>query len=211
MDIHVRSLRDSQEYSDDKGISEAIGISSSNWSLFGVLWGSSLSLARLMSDYSVDGRRILEVGCGLGLASLVLNARRAEISATDYHPQAEKFLQENVELNGGADIPFARAAWADGSTALGKFDLIIGSDLLYERGHAELLASFIDSHARPVCEVVIVDPGRGQLARFGRVMRERGYAGVQHKRNGAVPEGEPSRGQTHSYFRGEGPRHAGVG
>jgi predicted nicotinamide N-methyase len=201
MDIHVRSLRDSQEYFDDGGLSEEIGISPSNWSLFGVLWASSLSLARLMSEYPVDGRRILEVGCGLGLASLVLNHRQADISATDYHPQAEEFLQRNVELNGGDDIPFLRANWDHGSTGLGEFDLIIGSDLLYERGQAELLASFVDLHARPDCEVILVDPGRGQLARFGRLMEAHGYADVQHKPSRVV-EGEPSRGQTHSYVRG---------
>jgi predicted nicotinamide N-methyase len=202
-DIHLRSLRDSQEYPNDEVVSDVVGISSSNWSLFGVLWGAGLSLARLMSDYSVDGRRILEVGCGLGLASLVLNDRKADITATDYHPRAEEFLQENVQLNGGPNIPFVRANWTNGSIGFGKFDLIIGSDLLYERGQAETLATFIDLHARPVCEVIIVDPGRGQLTRFGRLMATLGYTDKQHENRGVVSEGEPSRGQTHSYFRGQ--------
>ena len=43
-------------------------------------------------------KRILEVGCGLGLASLVLNERSADISATDYHPEVETFLKINTEL-----------------------------------------------------------------------------------------------------------------
>ncbi len=202
MDIHVRSLRDTQEYSDDLGVSESMGVPPSQWSLFGVLWEASLTLARLMFDYSLDGRRILEVGCGLGLASLVLNQRLADVSATDYHPDSEEFLRKNTELNGGSEIPFVRANWADGNIGLGKFDLIIGSDLLYERGHAETLSEFIDQHARPVCEVIIVDPGRGQLSRFGRLMAGRGYSDVKHTSSGSVGEGEPSRGQTHSYFRG---------
>ena len=37
LDIHVRSLRDSQEYQDDDGEAEALAIWSSNWSIFGVL------------------------------------------------------------------------------------------------------------------------------------------------------------------------------
>tara|TARA_R110002096_G_scaffold44524_9_gene119900 strand:- start:60014 stop:60622 length:609 start_codon:yes stop_codon:yes gene_type:complete len=201
MDIHVRSLRDTQEYSDDEGVSEAIGISNSNWSLFGVVWGSSLTLARLMFDYSLEGRRILEVGCGLGLASLVLNHRLADISATDYHPNSEEFLLLNSKLNGDADIPFVRANWADGNIGLGEFDLIIGSDLLYERGHAETLSTFIDQHAKPICEVIIVDPGRGQLSRFGKLMVARGYSDVHHDPSAVVAEGEPPRGQTHRYLR----------
>ncbi len=202
MDIHVRSLRDTQEYSDERGQAEAMGIAPSQWSLFGVLWEGSRTLARLMVDYSLEGRRILEVGCGLGLASLVLNQRLADIFATDYHPGAEEFLLHNARLNGDADIPFVRADWADGKTGLGTFDLIIGSDLLYERGQAELLSKFIDLHARPACEVIIVDPGRGQLSRFGRLMKARGYSDVQLKSHGAVRKDEPPRGQTHSYVRG---------
>lgn len=201
MDIHVRSLRDTQEYTDDDGVSEALGVPPSQWSLFGVLWESSFTLARLMFDYSLEGRRILEVGCGLGLASLVLNQRLANISATDHHPDTEEFLRRNVELNGDAAIPFVRAGWTDCNVGLGRFDLIIGSDLLYERGHAETLSTFIDQHAMPVCEVVIVDPGRGQLSRFGKLMVARGYSDVQLKSSGVVGEGEPSRGQTHSYVR----------
>lgn len=202
MDLHVRSLRNSQEYSDDKGISEAIGISTSNWSLFGVLWGSSVTLARLMQSYSIAGRRVLEVGCGLGLASLVLSKRDEDVSATDYHPNAEEFLEINATLNNTESIPFVRANWADGSIGLGDFDLIIGSDLLYERDQPEALSAFIDLHARPTCEVIMVDPGRGQLSRFGRLMAERGYTDVLHEKSEFPAESEPARVQTHSYFRG---------
>ena len=202
MDIHVRSLRDSQEYSDDQGISDAIGISTSNWSLFGVLWGSSVTLAQVMLGYSLEGRRVLEIGCGLGLASLVLSKLDADISATDYHPQAEEFLRKNVALNGAAKIPFVRANWADGSIGLGDFDLILGSDLLYERGHPEALSEFIDLNAREKCEVIIVDPGRGQLSRFGRLMAARGYTDTLHEKGEPLSTLEPSRVQTHSYIRG---------
>ena len=201
LDIHIRSLRDKQEFSDEDGVSESLGIYSSNWSLFGVLWGSSFTLAKIMTDYSLNGRRILEVGCGLGLASLVLNHRDADISATDYHPEAEGFLDYNAKLNGGKKIPFARANWNDGNIGMGDFDLIIGSDLLYERGHAKTLSAFIDSHARKKCEVIMVDPGRGQIARFGRFMNEFGYKDELLPHTEVVSEKEPSRRQVHRYTR----------
>ncbi len=179
IDIHVRRLRNRQEYQDDDGEAEALGISTSNWSLFGVVWESSILLARLAYSFELKERRILEVGCGLGLPSLMLSLRGADISATDYHPEVESFMKANVLLNDCKNIPFFLADWnADQKIAypdFGTFDLIIASDLMYERGHAELLASFIDSHAKPVCEVIIADPGRGQLGRFGRLMAERGY------------------------------------
>lgn len=175
IDIHVMTLRDSQQYSDPDGIATRLGISSATWPLFGIVWTSSEVLAHLMFDYEIDGTRILEVGCGIGLASLVLNHRLADITSTDYHPEAEAFLQENTRLNKGPDIPFLRTAWGDTNTNLGTFDLIIGSDLLYERDHAADLSNFINQHSKNNCNVIIVDPGRGESARFSKEMIKFGY------------------------------------
>ena len=174
-DIHLRTLRDRQQFSDDEGEAGGLGIGSASWPLFGVVWASGYALAREMLRYPIDGRRVLEVGCGIGLASIVLSLRRADITATDRHPEAEGFLQRNVELNGGPPIPFVRTAWDDEASALTDFDLIIGGDVLYERGHPDSLAGFIDRHARPTCEVLIADPGRHHTGRFSRRMFELGY------------------------------------
>ena len=180
-DIHVRTLRDNQEFSDDHGIAEKLGISSATWPLFGILWPSGEVLAHLMSDYKIAGKRILEVGCGIALSSLVLNQRNADITATDYHPEAGNFLQANTELNDDKAIPFIRTGWEDKDDGLGEFDLIIGSDLLYERGHAEMLSDFIDDHAKPQCEIIIVDQGRGHHARFSKQMVKLGYSHSQSR------------------------------
>jgi predicted nicotinamide N-methyase len=87
-------------------IADKLGISSAIWSLFGVVWESSQVLAHLLFEYEIAGKRILEVGCGIGLTSLMLNSRHADITATDYHPEVEPFLQENTLLNKGKVIPF---------------------------------------------------------------------------------------------------------
>ena len=175
-DIHIRSLRDNQQFSDRLGEAQALGISSAQWPLFGILWASSKVLAHEMASYPIAGKRILEVGCGLALSSLVLNARHADITATDIHPEAGSFLVENVRINHGGKIPFLRAGWNDASDGLGQFDLIIGSDILYERDHIDLLSEFIDGHAKPVCEVVLVDPGRSNHAAFSKKMVALGYS-----------------------------------
>lgn len=175
-DIHVRTLRDRQQVSDADGIASDFGIPSAHWSLFGVIWASGELLARLMFDYEIEGQRILEVGCGIGLASLVLNHGLADITATDYHPEVESFLLENTKLNGLRTIPFVRTGWSDAISDLGQFDIVIGSDLLYERGQAAELASFIDQHAKRYCTVIIIDPGRSHYARFSKHMRGRGFS-----------------------------------
>ncbi|MFC6673801.1 class I SAM-dependent methyltransferase [Marinobacterium aestuariivivens] len=110
VDIHLRTLRDLQQYLDAGGVAEKLGIHSANWSLFGIVWASGEVLAHAMLDYEIAGKRILEVGCGIGLTSLVLNHRHADITATDYHPEAGNFLRENVRLNQGARFPFSAPA-----------------------------------------------------------------------------------------------------
>jgi len=201
-DIHVRTLRDNQEFSDENGIAEGLGISSATWPLFGIVWPSGQVLAHLMSDFQIDGKRILEVGCGIALSSLVLNHRHANITATDYHPEAGTFLQKNTDLNMDGAIPFLRTGWGDENISLGKFDLIIGSDLLYERGHAEILSAFIDDHANPHCEVIIVDPGRAHHARFSKRMVNLGYSHSQSRpENISYLEKPLPRGQILRYQR----------
>jgi len=201
-DIHVRTLRDKQQYADRDKVAAKLGISSATWPLFGVIWASGELLAHLMYDYEIEGLRILEVGCGIALASLVLNHRLADITATDYHPEAEGFLRENIKLNHGAAIPFIRTGWGDLDRGLlGEFDLIIGSDLLYERDHVELLSNFINQHAKPRCEVIIVDPGRGQRALFSKEMVQLGYSHSRSKPANVDHLTQPFQGQILRYNR----------
>jgi len=180
-DIHIRSLRDKQQYSDPLGEAEALGISSAQWPLFGVVWESSRILAHEMENFCFEGKRILEVGCGIALSSLLLNSRKADITATDIHPEAGNFLVENVKLNNNVKIPFLRTDWKDDCDDLGRFDVIIGSDVLYERTHIELLSEFIHQHAAPKCEVILVDPGRSNHAAFSKKMERLGYSHSQRK------------------------------
>jgi len=176
IDIHVRTLRNRQEYSNQHDDAVNSGVTSATWPLFGVVWASGELLSHIMLDYKVKGLRILEVGCGIGLASLILNSRSADITATDHNPDAEHFLSENVLLNDGDDIPFTCTSWAELGDDLGEFDLIIGSDLLYERDHAELLSNFIERHSKQCCKVIIVDPGREHHKEFSKRMVDFGYA-----------------------------------
>jgi predicted nicotinamide N-methyase len=176
LDVHIRMLRDTCQFEDPGGVAEKLGISSAAWPIFGVIWPCGEVLAHLMVDYDIKGKRILEVGCGIALASLVLNSRSADITATDCHPEAGGFLSYNTTLNQGRAIPYVRAGWADAEVSdLGEFDLIIGSDLLYEPEHVPLLATFIQRHTSCCAEAIIIDGGRGLGAKFSKQMKKLGF------------------------------------
>ena len=209
-DLHIRSLLDNQQFSDPQGLAALVGISAATWPLFGLLWPSGAELAARMGQRPVTaGERILEIGCGLGLASLVGHRRGADMTASDCHPLAGLFLANNLRLNGLAPMKYRHGLWgevahpappADGSPHLpasapgvqavedsghtandgsvdvsGRFDLIMGSDVLYERDDSGGLARFIEDHTLPSAEVWIVDPHRGNRPAFNRRMADLGF------------------------------------
>ena len=200
--ILIRSLLDKQQFHDPHGEALQQGISSAAWPLFGLLWPSGLHLAERLAQRPVQaGERILEVGCGLALASLVGHRRGADVTASDCHPMAAGFMLENLRINGLLPLEYRHGRWGmlpagDGPAApmappptrviayprihiaapvQGRFDLIMGSDILYERDEAGTLPAFIEEHAAHACEVWVVDPNRGNRAHFHRHMGALGF------------------------------------
>jgi predicted nicotinamide N-methyase len=171
----LRVLSDKQQYSDPDGHGERAGISSAQWSLFGQVWPSGQLLAQAMHRFDIAGKRILELGCGIGLASLVLQRRGADVIASDVHPLAEVFLAYNAALNELPALHYRELQWDTPSPTLGRFDAIIASDVLYERGHAELIAALVERVTLPTAEVLVTDPGRGSGARFTRLLVAQGF------------------------------------
>lgn len=188
-DLLIRSLIDRQQFHDPRGHAHHIGISSAAWPLFGLAWPSGMALAARLAQREVRvGERILEIGCGLALPSLVGHRRGADVTASDCHPLAAAFLRANLRLNGLAPMSYRHGQWNvplrdrvrggahRGSVVRGRFDLIVGSDVLYERDAPGGLAAFIGRHASARSQVWIVDPDRSNRAAFNRQMAAEGFS-----------------------------------
>lgn len=175
IDYLIRTLKDNQQFDDFEQRADALGISSATWCLFGIVWPASRVLAGIVSTYILDDRRILEIGCGIGLSSIVLHKIGFNITASDYHPLAKQFLDENVIANDLPPIKFLTGNWETNNHLLGEYDLIIGSDILYEPAHSGNVSNFIDTHSSSDVEVIIVDPDRANRAAFTKKMIALGY------------------------------------
>jgi predicted nicotinamide N-methyase len=96
------------------------------------LWPAATALAAALPD--VRGLRVVELGCGLGVTSLVAAARGADVVATDWADDAIELLRTNAERNGlelRAEVRDWREPWAE------RFDLAVAADVLYEQRNVE--------------------------------------------------------------------------
>lgn len=199
--FRIRALSDLQQFADQDHRAARAGVSSSQWSLFGQVWPAGVVLADAMANLDIAGKRILELGCGLGLASLVLRRRGADVIATDVHPLADAFLAYNSALNDLPAVPYRELRWDELQDELGLFDVVIGSDVLYEHGHILQLATLVAAHAKPSAEVVVVDPGRGNSAAFSRALAGQGFTLVEQRIGISARDLPPYRGRVLRYSR----------
>ena len=140
--------------------------------LFGWLWPSARVLAESVGV--APGARVLELGCGLALPSLVCAAAGAEVLATDAHPDVPAFLAENLARN-GLSVEFRALDWR-GADLAGTFDHVLASDVLYERALPELAAAVFARHLAPGGTGWLADPGRPWLEEFEAAARRRGLS-----------------------------------
>jgi ETFB lysine methyltransferase len=166
-------LVDRQQFENDVE-AETAGVWPEAWSLFGVIWPAGLKLAATLLAQPVPAT-VLEVGCGLAIPSMVMARRGTRVLATDVHPRAGDFLRHNAQRNGLAEIPFAVANWARPEASLGHFDMVVGSDVLYEQSHPHVLAEFMARHTRIDSQVVLTDPDRGNRPKFMRALQSAGF------------------------------------
>ena len=155
----------------------------------------------MLAGLPLRGRSFLEVGCGLGLPSLVLQQRGAQVTACDYHPLAQEFLDHNCELNGLLPIVFQLSDWSVHDPMLGRFDVLLASDTLYEQQHPTMLAAFFEQHAMPKCEIIVVDPGRGRVNLLTRLLEAQGYCTTNRRCSFGEEDSPPYRGQIVTYLR----------
>jgi len=122
------------------------------------LWPSGVALARHVATLGLEGKRVLELGCGLGLPSLAAALGGAHVLATDWAEDAIELLRRNAERN---DVPLrvAQVRWSEPEPLLraAPWDIVLGADLLYEARNADQLAELLPQLGG---EVLLAEPGR---------------------------------------------------
>lgn len=130
------------------------------------VWPSSRVLAEHVIRQKGVGRRALELGCGSGLVACALAVAGYEVTATDYYDDALEFTRANVETNVGRRIRTRHVDWRDMPRDLGRYDVVVAADVLYEHTYGELVADAVNATLDPDGFALIADPGRLSLESF---------------------------------------------
>ena len=151
------------------------------------IWPAARALARRLSKEDLRNKQAIELGCGVGLATLAALDRGARVLATDYYEAALDFTRHNALANGLPEPATALLNWRAPEKDLGVFDLVFAADVLYEEGSARALADLVPALLAPGGEAIIADPGR----RYEPLFRELiGGAGLRFETEEADVEVE---------------------
>lgn len=123
-------------------------------------WPSALVLAGRLSGEAGAGRPLLELGCGAGLVAAAAARAGFRVTATDYYDDALRFARLNAARCGGGAIATRLVDWRNMPVDLGRFDLVVASDVLYERPYALLVAQAVARTLSPRGRALVADPGR---------------------------------------------------
>jgi predicted nicotinamide N-methyase len=135
------------------------------------LWPSARALADAVAHLDLRGARVVELGCGLALPSVVGALGGAQMLATDWSEDALAFARRNARRN-GAHVETLHCSWSAPEPLLARapFDLVLASDVLYERRNVELLVPLLPALGETV---LLADPGRPALRELLRAAEAR--------------------------------------
>lgn len=141
------------------------------------IWPAGLLLAAWIGacEATISGRRCLDLGCGMGLSALAGASFGARVTAVDYAEGALVHGARNAGIN-GLDVRWAVMDWRQPCFAPGSFDIIWGSDILYESRFYEPLATLFRSLLAPGGRIWLSEPWRQVSQPVWERLRADGFA-----------------------------------
>ncbi|MBP6771558.1 MAG: class I SAM-dependent methyltransferase [Gemmatimonadaceae bacterium] len=150
----------------DHLISEADYVLDERLPYWADLWPSSRILAAALLAEAGTGRSLLEMGCGLGLCTVAAMKAGFSVTATDYYDDALHVTRGNAARNLGREPEIRLVNWREWPEDLGRFDVVIAADVLYEKEYATLVAECLVKALKPDGVAIVADPGRLALPAF---------------------------------------------
>jgi predicted nicotinamide N-methyase len=138
------------------------------------LWESAMGIAATVAGMQLtESTRVLDIGCGMGLAGAAAAARGAQVMLADLETPALLFAKLN-SLRLSNRVRVRQLNWQIDRLDE-RFNLILGADILYERKQWEFLNEFWKSHLAESGSVLLGEPGRQSGDMFKPWIVDRGW------------------------------------
>ncbi|QJW97891.1 class I SAM-dependent methyltransferase [Frigoriglobus tundricola] len=162
------------------------------------LWPSARMLAKavLREPWETYPQpvRVLEIGCGLGLAGVACLARGLQVTFSDVDETALTYAAANARLNGYPEGFRTRLLDFRCPPVDAKYPVVIGSDLMYEERLVNPLVRLLEAVLAPGGVCLIADPDRLPARVFRWKLQEVGYDVVSDFARAGEPGGERTKG-----------------
>jgi methyltransferase-like protein 23 len=141
------------------------------------LWASAIALANEIAarGASFRGKRVLELGAGTGLPGIIAASFGARVLQTDRNELALALARRNVALNRLPAVEQRALDWTDWRET-GKYDWIVGSDILYGAEIHPHLRRIFETNLAPGGRVLIADPFRASSLELLEALETGGWA-----------------------------------
>ena len=140
------------------------------------LWPAAIALAHdvVTRADAIRDRQVLELGAGTGLPGIVAASLGGRVAQTDRHELALSVCKRNGERNSGGTLTSRLADWTTWDDA-GRYEWILGSDILYGETLHPHLRRIFETNLAPGGRVLLADPFRGVSLRLLEAMEEQGW------------------------------------
>ena len=139
--------------------------------LWAKVWEASWVLADFLAGLAADPeKRLLEIGCGLGLVGVVAASFGHKVVMTEHNPEAIEFARANAALNHCIDMEIIDLDW-NSPSLYSRFDIIAGSEVVYHEKDFEPLRNLFERFLKPEGEVVLCEGVRRTSLDFFKEMQ----------------------------------------
>lgn len=123
--------------------------------LWAKIWKASWVLSGYLAELPPDvNQRLLEIGAGVGLVSIVATTFGHQITMTEYNSDALNFARANACLNNCPDLPIKKLDW-NHPRLKDQFDLIVAAEVIYDEASFPPLIRLFKSNLKPGGEIIL--------------------------------------------------------
>ncbi len=170
-------VKDADKLLDEMLVETALTSSIPYWA---ELWESAIALSRyIWENVDMQGEKVLELGCGLGLVGIVAAQKGAKVLSTDYEDDALLFAHYNAMVNGCKNVEFRNVDWRHPNLSERKFKYILASDVIYERESWKPIIDILEKHLLYSGEAIISEPNRLNASEFFELLHSRGFCSAK--------------------------------